>query len=275
MGGRGASWLNKVDKSTRNLNNIRNIEEFLNDEPIPYNEMSEPMKKLSKNNIVIYKSMQKLPQDILNTQINHLSNLVSKNKKNIILLNENNKMQVKLAKFGDQTTCACFSHIYDLTNLKLLYNAVYTKKSLKDLKNQAKISQKNGFWEPTNKENFSKYVTTHEFGHFMQYNAIKKVIDRHYKKEYTKLIDLYNKDKSFLNAEQVRNLYNNIARNINIKITEIAKKQFGSSEISDISKYGTKNDAETFAELYSNAMLSSQPNNTAKALKLYLKGKRK
>lgn len=273
MGGRGANWLNKVNKSTQNLNIIGNIEEFLNDEPIPYNEMTESMKKLSNNNIIIYKSMRKLPQDILDTQINHLSNLVSKNKKNLILLNENNKMQVRLAKFSNQTTCACFYHIYDLTNLKLLYNAVYTKKSLKDLENQAEVSQKCGFWEPTNKENFSKYVTTHEFGHFMQYNAIKKVIDRHYKKEYTNLIDLCKNDKSHTYAEQVRNMYDNIGRNINIKITEIAKKQFGSSDISDISIYGTKNDAETFAELYSNAMLSSHPNNTAKALKLYIKGR--
>ncbi len=62
---------------------------------------------------------------------------------------------------------------------------------------------------------------------------------------------------------------------MNNTIYDIAKKRYGKSDLEEgISRYGKSKKVEFFAELYANMLLSREPTNLAKALKLYLKGKK-
>ena len=105
----------------------------------------------------------------------------------------------------------------------------------------------------------------------VQYNAVKKLIDRHYKSDYNKLIDLYKKNPNQQNFTALDDFYIKLAYNINNTIINICKKEYGKFDSSEISRYGQTNQAEFFAEVYANVMLSSNPTNIAKAMKKYLK----
>lgn len=116
----------------------------------------------------------------------------------------------------------------------------------------------------------SQQVITHEFGHFIQYNLVKKLINRRCPKLYKELEIAYNSGDA-TKADEIKKLQTQMAYSINNQIALLSKKIYGTMNFDDISEYGKTNQAETFAELYTNAMLSSKPNNMAKALKLYIK----
>ena len=272
MGGRGASFSKFIGEGISNSNDI-GTQTFINDEPIPEEEMTEPMKQLKENNIITYKSMLKLQPQMLELQINNLTNLVKQEKRSINLLNKDNPMSIQLATFSDKNVQACFSRRFNFNDLKILFNANIANKSIAQIEQLTKEQQDIGWWAKCDKQNLAKQTATHEFGHFIQYNAIKKVIDRRYKNKYQNLLNEYSQNRSKENFYNIEKLYVKIAHQINNKIALISKKKYGTMNIEDISQYGQKNQAEMFAELYANMSLSSKPADMAKALKLYLRGK--
>lgn len=273
MGGRGASFSRNFGEGMFNFNSGGSIDTFLNDEPIPEDEMTNSMKELKQKNIITYKSMQKLPKEMLDQQIEGLLSATKQNKSIINLINEEKPMRIQLAKFGNTNVQACFSRTVDLDNLRILFNASFANKSIKQIEKMTKEQQEIGWWVKCDKENLSKQVATHEFGHFIQYNAIKKIINRRYNNQYEKLLNEFRTKHTAESMQNLENLYVKIAHQINNKIALISKKKYGTMNIEDVSEYGMQNQAEYFAELFANATLSSTPTNMAKALKLYLRGK--
>ena len=275
MGGRGASFSKNFGEGMFNFNSGSRIDSFSSDKPIPESEMTPAMKELKQHNIITYKSMQRLPKEMLDQQIESLLNATKQNKFIINLIDKNNPLNIQLATFDNTYVQACFSRTIDFSNLKILFNASFVNKNVKQIEKMTKEQQDKGWWVKCDKENLAKQVATHEFGHFIQYNAIKKIIDRRYGNQYKKLLNDFENKPSAENRQNVENLYIKIAHQINNKIALISKKKYGTMNIKDVSDYGKQNQAEYFAELFANATLSSNPTNMAKALKLYLRGNKK
>ena len=76
----------------------------------------------------------------------------------------------------------------------------------------------------------SQQVTAHEFGHFVQYNAIKKLIDRRCKEKYSKLIQEYRDTKSSDIANQIKEIHKKMGYSINNQIALISKKNIWYNE---------------------------------------------
>jgi hypothetical protein len=273
MGGRGASFLKQIGKGIEN-NNVGSIEPFLNDMPIPDDKMTDIMIDLKKENIIIYNSMLKLPQDLLNEQLESLRHLTNNNKKLFLLIDKNKPLQIRLAKFTNKKVQACFSMLRNFENPRIYYNANFANKTLKQVEEHTKAQQDSGWWTRCDEKNLSRQVTTHEFGHFVNYNLIKKLIDRRCPKKYKELEIAYN-NGDISKITEITNLQMRMAYSINNQIALISKKIYGTMRLEDISEYGKTSQMETFAELYTNAMLSSKPNDMSKALKKYIKEKLK
>lgn len=274
MGGRGASWIKNIPTSTINDEKL-NIAEFANDLPVSEEQKTDVMKELEKRNIVVYNSMLKLKEPVLERQLNTILENCKKYGKYTELISKENQMQVKLGKFGASNTLACFSQDFNYTNQKIYYNAEFINQSLSDIRKMSKKEIGSGFWVQTDKENWDRQITTHEYGHFVQNNVLYKYIKRHYKKEYAELVKCYESEKTNQNAQNLLAFRDKLCDNMNNKICDIARKKFGTvDENVDISRYGKEKKVEYFAELYTNMRLSSNPTKLAKALKLYLGGKK-
>jgi len=273
MGGRGASFLKDIpldsDKSSANF------ELYDDDAPIPYEEMTSEMKKLNNKNIVTYKSMNMLPPEILNEQITAINNRVAKSKNLINIVGKENPVAVRLGKFSNKTTKACWSMNSDFTNLKIVFSDSWKKETPSSVDKMVKRAQQDKWWVDCDSDKTLRLVATHEYGHFIQYNLIKKIIDRRHKTEYTELLNNYKQHSVKKNFKSVQNLFDKIAYQINNKIALISKEKYGTMNVDDVGKYGKTNQAEWFAEVYANMALSSKPTDMAKAMKIYLRDDKK
>ncbi len=270
MGGRGASFLRNISQSTENLNTV-DFELYEDDKPISEDLMPVEIKQLKDNNVIVYESMLTLPQKILDEQIIALNDRVKKSDKLFTFVDENNPVEIRLAKFGNKRTKACYSMDADFTNLKILFNDSLKKETPSMIDKMVKDAQKVNWWVKCDDNKTLRLVATHEYGHFIQYNLIKKAIDRRHKKEYAELLNNYRNNSSNENYQAIRKLFDKIAFRINNKIALLSKEKYGTMNLDDVGDYGKKNQAEWFAEVYANMSLSSEPTNMAKAMKIYLK----
>ena len=269
MGGRGADFLKNINKSLVNLNEAGRVEVFENDMPVDDNDCTEIEKELKQYNLIVYKSMHKLPADILQEQLEAINNRCKKSKK-LMILTKNTPMEIRLGRFSKPTTQACFTFTSDFNKLRIVFNSTYCKYTTKYIKEMVEHNQDIGWWAKSDKNNLLKQTATHEFGHFIQFNMIKKMIDRRHKTEYNDLINKYVKNPTDENKKVLNKLYEDLAWRINNKIALISKKKYDTMDI-DISEYGQRNSAEWFAEVYTNMSLSTKPTDMAKAMKSYLK----
>lgn len=133
-------------------------------------------------------------------------------------------------------------------NQTLIFN-ISAMGSVSKMNSSQRESEKSNWNMPTsgNAKSLAQYAVTHEYGHMLQNTMYQKAL----KGGYT--------------ASQAR-----FARTQANHILKIATTKYGAKQ-SDVSRYGTKNTAEFFAEAFAGAH-SGKPNAVGKAMREWLKG---
>ena len=270
MGGRGAAAGTFLDiAAILGASMQQASDNFANDKPTK--KQTRLVKKLLKKNIVVMESTDNIPDIIQNNNLSTINMLAKKYPGAIKELTKQDAFYVRADKMDP------FSQAYSAMNpltfeaKRIVYNDQLKKTNLKAIALQADKQMSTGFWQKVDKKNYTKYITTHEFGHFIQdmiiINQIKKDPTSFEAMKTNFNNKLYNKQK----RQVITSWYDSRASEIKKQILKIHDKNFGTLKPTDLSQYGQKNDFEFFAEVFAGANLNSQPNNLQKSMLIYLK----
>lgn len=201
--------------------------------------------KLRQKNILLYASCDNIPEDILFEKLKVIYEL--SNKYNFTEL-KNNPLYIREEVYANPFVVEAFRSSMN-GRTELLLNKSNEHKTLEKIKQDAKKQVDSGFWQECDDKNLGKYTTSHEMGHYMQYCLTKSRFSQE---------DFFKKD---------------IARKMYEDIEKIHKKMYNKHiQEKDVSKYGSKNPAEFFAELFAHVNNCDRINNAGKALLKYIKG---
>ena len=271
MGGRGSCYLNfnnPNDSSGADFNfDIGNP----NDEEDTQKEYNGKTEKLLNKNIHIKVSTDKIPEDIFIPNIKKVDSLSRKYKTTAnILQNTNQDLNIRAHKMPTQVQACFSSNAMEFNNLQIVLNKDLTIANKKAVENTVQEQIDSGFWTKSDKKELINHTPTHEYGHYIQ----KILMEQDSKTEEGKKIkeDYLQKYAKSKNKRLIAQSYSEECATKYFKqIQKINRREFGKESPNDISRYGTTNNRECFAELFANANTTSKPNNLSKSLEIFLK----
>lgn len=270
MGGRGANYYEKRNREKEQELVKKLVKQSKNEQPYPDDPESErdyydEFKKLKNQGFSVRKSTDEFDVEYLKPYQKQLIKLNEKyNPKDLIKEND-----IQLSSYRLNGAYGAMQGVFDDRN-KLQIRLVLNKKTLKEKENYIKskmygIAKGDSVFVET--KNIYLYTITHEFGHIVEENIIRK----RYKQRAEHLGINYEKFRE-MEAERIKN---EVIRNLQNKYTMPLKDDmiYLSKYSKDKYKFadGTGNDLEWFAETFTHSQLSANPEPIAKELENYIR----
>lgn len=211
--------------------------------------------KLNKDNIKVYESTDKIDEKFLKAQYENIQNI-----QNNLL----NKHKLGISKAMDDTFLNFYSHNLkansvgaatryrpndDQSKFSIIFNH-YIFSNPQAVYNYAKDGSIKGHFALCDKQNYDKYIATHEYGHYLHFLIIEKRLNKANKK-----VDDYSIKYE---GETIRN-----------EILTINKSKYRSDD-NIISEYGKENSFEFFAEAFAESQLSTRKSTISRSMLDYL-----
>lgn len=211
--------------------------------------------KLSKKDIRVNDSINTLDNKLVERNLKHLDYLSDK-------YNITDQQYLKLG-VGDNMKRTIGSTYY--SDNKITLNSKYFNEKERMVEVQLR-NQETGWHNKINKENLDLYTLTHEYGHAVENNYVRKYIKKHHgintderRLSYFRKEDNWRKE---IDKDIRDSLFNEIKKEQNLSITEIKNKYF--------SEYGkSQMHYEWFAETFAQMILGEQ-NEFTRALEKWL-----
>lgn len=247
MGGRGSKL---IEKHIKGNDNRQSDIILLNDPETEYK--NDMFKKLKQLEISTRKSTDDIDDIVLKRQQEQFYNIAVKYKRILQNTTQKHEMQLQADKLTGGTLAYCAFNLSEKSQ-----SIVLDKNQLKDydkIVDTVKRAVKAGHFVPINTTfKCRDYIITHENGHAIENGIIVKL----------------SKTKE-LNSENIKKFQSKIKS----EVFDIYLKKYKTGAEDDkiyLSKYSSVNDAEWFAETFTNLELSDKPAPIAQALGEYIR----
>ena len=254
MGGRGSSLAFKHMQSNDNGPQI--VTNWEDPETLLQNEM---FKKLKNQNISTRQSTDDIDDKIFERQQKQVLEIAQKYKKVLQNTTRNEDIQLGGEKISGTTLGYC-SLRYENGELRqriVLDKQLYS--NYDKIKRTVDSAIRNRQFVPINQMFKSRdYIVTHEMGHAVENGIVAKIV----------------KERNINMQVGLLRSINNLQAEIKNEVLKIYQKDFAKDIQFDkifLSRYSRTNDAEWFAETFTNLQLSDKPEPIALALQKYLR----
>lgn len=257
MGGRSSDFKYNYQTGETQSQNLKVTPLIDNDKDSISERNNWLIDELQNKNHIICCSTDKFNNMIVNENYKKLIEITNKFP-SITQYLKSKELLIRGAKFDKSNVAACFSYKPGETdNMQIFLGEKVNTGDKQLLEDNLKQTVKNQFWSQSDDNQLLNHTIVHEYGHFIQTLIINKKLRA---------------DKNFENMDyiQKKQYFNNEALKCKNAILKIQNEKFGTNE-NFISKYGSTNSKEFFAEAFANLMTTSKPTNLAKSLEIYIK----
>ena len=202
------------------------------------------IKKLKNRSIVVMKSSDIVPYDVITPNLKAVDKVLSQNRDIVEFLGEN-KVYIRAEEFENPLTQGAFSYYtHSLKDMEIIYSkSVYQGKDAKFISDNAENQIKHKHWSGSDKYNYVNKTILHELSHFIERVLVDRIAIARNETDIQKLN--YNK------------YFNLKCNEIKEEILDVAKNKYNSqSEV--VSKYGEDSVKEFFAEAYSEVLCTNK-----------------
>lgn len=251
MGGRGSSYFNRSGSMRIKVSDTY-------DQDKPTNNRTRIVEKLTKRNVQVMASTDKIPDEILTPNLKQLDRIMSRFRQYSDYAEVEN-LKVRTETFSNPNIQACFRCTTDsFTRPEIIFNKTYEKRNAIQIEQEVQVQINEKYWTKSDRQNLLVHTMTHEMGHYVQRVLTEQIAEQ--------------RGEVDIRARNPLKYDNTIANEMTNKIAMICKQKFNSKI--KTSEYGSTNDYEFFAETFSEMLTCDNPSDTAKSLEIYLKGEK-
>ena len=251
MGGRGSSYFNRSGSMRIKVSDTY-------DQDKPTNNRTRIVEKLTKRNVQVMASTDKIPDEILTPNLKQLDRIMSKFRQYSDYAEVEN-LKVRTETFSNPNVKACFRcQIDTFKRPEIIFNKSYQRDTAREVETQVQKQIEIGYWTKSDRQNLLVHTMTHEMGHYVQ-----RVLTEQIAKQ---------RGEVDIRARNPLQYDDDIANEMRTKIRSICKNTFHTTSTTSI--YGTSDPYEFFAETFSEMLTCDNPSDTAKSLEIYLKGEK-
>ncbi len=251
MGGRGSSYFNRSGSMRIKVSNTY-------DQDTPTKNRTRIVEKLTKRNVQVMASTDKIPDEILTPNLKQLDRIMSRFRQYSDYAEVEN-LKVRTETFSNPNVKACFRCQVDtFKRPEIIFNKSYQRDTAREVETQVQKQIEIGYWTKSDRQNLLVHTMTHEMGHYVQRVLTEQIAEQ--------------RGEVDIRARNPLQYDDDIASEMTNKIAMICKQQFNSKI--KTSEYGSTDDYEFFAETFSEMLTCDNPSDTAKALEIYLKGEK-